>query len=161
MFKESLLPIRFEKSATERFVLCCYIKKCQHVSQQVKFRLTKTSHRKPVLKLNASATTFCRPFCMDDLLPSKKGCWRTRPSGVFFASFWRTKKGSVTFCRPFLVLDAKKSPEGRQKSRGAFFVLQFGWQPKKDSKKSARPFWPPKGRLGEKDGKKSWHLRSP
>ena len=27
---------------------------------------------KNILKLNA--TTFCRPFCMDDLLPSKKGC---------------------------------------------------------------------------------------
>ena len=31
-----------------------------------------------LLKLNASAMTFCRPFCIGDLLVSKKGC---QPNG--------------------------------------------------------------------------------
>ena len=33
-----------------------------------------TSRDKLVLKLNASVMTFCRPFCIGDLLASKKGC---------------------------------------------------------------------------------------
>lgn len=67
----------------------------------------------------------------------------------------------MTFCRPFLSFGRQKVTKRTAKSRAAFFVLQFGQQPKKDSKKSRRSFWSAKGRPGEKDGKKSWHLRSP
>lgn len=67
----------------------------------------------------------------------------------------------MTFCRPFLSFGRQKVTKRTAKSRAAFFVLQFGQQPKKDSKKSPRSFWSAKGRPGEKDGKKLWHLRSP
>ena len=84
------------------------------------------------------------------------------------ATFWclfgillEDKKSCMTFCRPFLSFGRQKVTKRTAKSRAAFFVLQFGQQPKKDSKKSPRSFWSAKGRHGEKDGKKSWHLRSP
>ena len=51
------------------------------------------------IKLNASAMTFCSPFCLRDLLTSKKRLstnLRTklvwRPFDGFLSSFWRTKK---------------------------------------------------------------------
>ena len=103
-------------------------------------------------------TTFCRPKKVADQLEDKNSS----------ATFWRLfvilledKKSCMTFCRPFLSFGRQKVTKRTAKSRTTFFVLQFGRQPKKDSKKSARPFWTPKGRRGEKDGKKSWHLRSP
>ena len=67
----------------------------------------------------------------------------------------------MTFCHPFLSFGRKTVTKMTAKSRAVFFALQFGQQPKKDSKKSLRSFWLAKGRHGEKDGKKLWHLRSP
>ena len=66
----------------------------------------------------------------------------------------------MTFCRPFLSFGRQKVTKRTAKSRAAFFVLQFGQQTKKDNKKSPRSFWSAKGRHGEKDGKKSWHLHA-
>ena len=80
----------------------------------------------------------------------------------------KVRKSQRLYCCPFLPSikvgnqkrTAKKSPTKirHQKSRRG---LHFGQLPKKDGKRSPRPFWTPKGRLGNKVGKKSWHLRSP
>ena len=83
-----------------------------------------------VLKLNASAMTFCRPFCIGDLLVSKNGC---QPNGGqnllgdFLVSFWH--------------------PFGGQKKLHDLLPSFFEfWTPKshqKDSKKSRSLFCPP------------------
>ena len=82
------------------------------------------------VELNASATTFCRPFCLRDLLASKKGC---RPIGG------QNQLGDllVSFCHPF----------GGQKKLHDLLpsFFQF-WTPKshqKDDKKSHNLFCPP------------------
>ena len=63
---------------------------------------------KRVLKVNASATTFCRPFHHDDLLP--------------------TKMTSATFCCLFLVAD---QIGGQKKAARLFAVLLVTfWRPK-------------------------------
>ena len=56
-----------------------------------------------LLKVNASATTFCRPFHHDDLLPTKM------TSATFCCLFWlltklEDKKGWATFWRPFFII---------------------------------------------------------
>ena len=49
-----------------------------------------------LLILNASATTFCRPFCMDDLLPSKKVADQCDLLASFLHPFEGQNKSSVT-----------------------------------------------------------------
>ena len=131
---------------------------------------------KNVLKVNASATTFCRLFCSGTFWRPKKGCW---PFGIFLVSFWHPFGGQKEV-RDFLLSfsrkkDGKKSPrqfwtrKGRcgKKTAKGFFVLQ------KDAKKTPKGcrtnfvlqlvgnlFWTLKGRLSKKDGKKSWHSHS-
>ena len=102
--------------------------------------------------------TFWRPKKVVDLWRTKLG-WR--PFGVFLPSFWGTKKSCMNFRRPFfLIFGRQKVTKRTTKSYTTFFVPQFSQQPKKDSKKSPRSFWTAKGRYGEKDGKKLWHLLS-
>ena len=65
-----------------------------------------------VLKVNASAATFCRLFCSGTF-------WRPKKVADLLASFWclfdillEDKKGFATFCRPFPEKRTAKSRQG-------------------------------------------------
>ena len=106
-----------------------------------KLRIIILQPQKELLKLNASAMTFCHdflhkpPFGVQKRLPTK---WRTklarRPFGVFLASFWRTKKAAWPFAVLFWVLDAKKSPKGQQKVAQPFLSSNLVSNQKKTAK---------------------------
>ena len=85
------------------------------------------------------------------------------------ATFWclfgillEDKKSCMTFCRPFFSFGRQKVTKRTAKSRAAFFCPPI-WSATKKRQQKVKPrsFWSAKGRHGEKDGKKSWHLRSP
>ena len=80
-----------------------------------------------LLKLNASATTFCRLFFHSDLLASEIG--------------------SATFCCPFFW-------KRTAKSRKPFFVLQMdAKKTPKRCQKVSNLFWTPKGSRAKKSAK--------
>ena len=112
--------------------------------------------------------TFCRPFCIGDLLASKKGC---RPIGGqndlgdLLVSFWHPfggqKKLHDLLPSFFEFWTPKSHQKDGKKSHILFCPPIWSATKKKDSKKSQRAFWTAKGHHGEKDGNKSWHLHSP
>ena len=86
-----------------------------------------------VLKVNASAATFCRLFCSGTF-------WRPKKVADLLASFW---------CLFDILLEDKKDSR--------LFAVLFQ---KKGQQKVAEPILDAKRSLWKKDVKRSWHLHS-